>query len=229
MLYPDLVELAGYIRERGCRCSIISNGICMTDEWLAQYAPLFSTIGFSIDTFEKMVELGRVDARGNTLSLDRFKYLCRVINGVAPGCKIKMNTVVSSITQAENMRKIIEDNRLPISRWKIMKMREFNDGTHSNHDIRVSDEAFWAYVARNVPELAGRREPVMRVTTDGGMEIVVEQTVVASYIIIDAAGYLLDNADTDSHRIVADLKNENFGDALGRLTLNYGLFSARYI
>ena len=53
MLYPALIDLVQYIRDKGIGVSIITNGILMTTEWVKKNASLFKTIGFSIDSFSE--------------------------------------------------------------------------------------------------------------------------------------------------------------------------------
>ena len=50
MLYPGLVELAKYIRSKGVKVSLITNGSLMDESWIKNYAGLYETIGFSVDS-----------------------------------------------------------------------------------------------------------------------------------------------------------------------------------
>lgn len=50
MLYPGLVELTKYIRNKGVKVSLITNGSLMNEEWIKNYAWMYETIGFSVDS-----------------------------------------------------------------------------------------------------------------------------------------------------------------------------------
>lgn len=50
MLYPGLVELVQYIRDKGVKVSLITNGSLMDEEWIKSYAGMYETIGFSVDS-----------------------------------------------------------------------------------------------------------------------------------------------------------------------------------
>lgn len=43
MLYPGLVELVKYIRNKGVKISLITNGSLMDEEWIKNYAGLYET------------------------------------------------------------------------------------------------------------------------------------------------------------------------------------------
>lgn len=43
MLYPGLVELVKYIRDKGVKVSLITNGSLMDEEWIKNYAGMYET------------------------------------------------------------------------------------------------------------------------------------------------------------------------------------------
>lgn len=81
LLYPALIDLVQYIRDKGIDVSIITNGILMTTEWVKKNASLFKTIGFSIDSFSENTnrELGRMTQNGQWLTRVKFYSLCYAI------------------------------------------------------------------------------------------------------------------------------------------------------
>lgn len=44
MLYPELVELVQYIRDKGVKVSLITNGSLMDEEWIKNYAGMFENL-----------------------------------------------------------------------------------------------------------------------------------------------------------------------------------------
>lgn len=99
MLYPGLTELVKYILSKGVKVSLITNGSLMDEEWIKNYAGLYETIGFSVDSLndETNRKIGRCDRSGKTIPADRIVELCGMIRKYAPGCRIKINTVVSAL------------------------------------------------------------------------------------------------------------------------------------
>ena len=103
MLYPWLMELTKYIRSKGLKASLITNGSLMNEEWIKNYAGMYDTIGFSVDSLndETNKKIGRCNRRGKTVSTGRIVELCGLIRKYAPGCRIKINTVVSALNKDE--------------------------------------------------------------------------------------------------------------------------------
>lgn len=195
MLYPGLVELVQYIRDKGVKVSLITNGSLMDEEWAKNCAGMFETIGFSVDSIndETNRKIGRCDRNEKTIPAGRIVELCELIRKYAPGCRIKINTVVSPLNKDEVMSDFIDE--IAAYRWKILRMKPFQYGSFSNLDIQVSDEEFEEFVERN-RDRKGKEDGV---TAETGMktarrEIVVEPDMKASYVLIDSNGYLLDNA-----------------------------------
>lgn len=143
MLYPELVKLVKYIRNKGVKISLITNGSLMNEEWIKNYAGLYETIGFSVDSIndETNRKIGRCDRNGNTIPAGRrIVELCGLIRKYAPGCRIKINTVVSALNKDEIMSDFIDE--ITADRWKILRMKPFQYGGFSNLDIQVSNEEF---------------------------------------------------------------------------------------
>lgn len=230
MLYPGLIELVKYIRGKGVKVSLITNGSLMNEEWIKNYAGLYETIGFSVDSLDDETnrKIGRCDRSGKTIPASRIVKLCGLIRKYAPGCRIKINTVVSALNKDEVMLDFIDE--IAADRWKILRMKPFQYGSFSNLDVQVSDEEFEKFVERN----RDRKGKADGVTAEAGMEtarreIVVEPDMKASYVLIDSNGCLLDNAvDEMTPVVVCDCLREDFADGLRRLTLDRERYEARY-
>lgn len=230
MLYPGLVELAKYIRSKGVKVSLITNGSLMDESWIKNYAGLYETIGFSVDSIndETNRKIGRCDRNGNTILAGRIVELCGLIRRYAPECRIKINTVVSALNKDEVMCDFIDE--IAADRWKILRMKPFQYGSFSNLDIQVSNEEFEEFVERN----RERRRKEYGVTAETGIEtakreVIVEPDMKASYVLIDSNGCLLDNAvDEMTPVVVCDCLREDFTEGLRKLTLDREKYEARY-
>ena len=237
MLYPWLAELVKYIRSKGIKVSLITNGSLMDEEWIKNYAGLYETIGFSVDSLsdETNKKIGRCDKSGKTIPANRIVKLCGMIRKYAPGCRIKINTVVSALNKDEVMSDFID--KIAADRWKILRMKPFQYGSFSNLDIQVSDEEFERFVERNREK---NREKDKEDGKEAGAaaeagaetarrEVVVEPDMKASYVLIDSNGCLLDNAvDEITPVAVCDCLREDFAEGLRRLTLDKKKYEARY-
>ena len=242
MLYPELVKLVKYIRNKGVKISLITNGSLMDEEWIKSYAWMYETIGFSVDSIndETNRKIGRCDRNGNTIPAGRIVELCGLIRKYAPGCRIKINTVVSALNKDEVMSDFIYE--IATDRWKILRMKPFQYGSFSNLDIQVSDEEFERFVERNKEKNRekNKKESRKRKGKEDGTaakagvetakrEVVIEPDMKASYVLIDSNGYLLDNAvDEMTPVAVCDCLRESFADWLRRLTLDREKYEARY-
>ena len=230
MLYPGLVELVKYIRSKGVKASLITNGSLMDEEWIKNYAGMYETIGFSVDSLddETNKKIGRCDRNGKTIPASRIVKLCGMIRKYAPGCRIKINTVVSALNKDEVMSDFIDE--IAADRWKILRMKPFQYDGFSNLDIQVSDAEFLRFVEKNRKK--DRKEGGKEAGAGAELaerEVVVEPDMRASYVLIDSNGCLLDNAvDEMTPVAVCDCLREDFADGLRRLTLDRKRYEARY-
>lgn len=231
MLYPGLTELVKYIRSKGVKASLITNGSLMDEEWIKNYSGLYETIGFSVDSLDDETnrKIWRCDRSGKTMPSGRIVELCGLIRKYAPGCRIKINTVVSALNKDEAMSDFIDE--IAADRWKILRMKPFQYGSFSNLDIQVSDEEFEEFVERNREK---NREKDKEDGKEAGVEtarreVVVEPDMKASYVLIDSNGCLLDNAVDEITPVAAcDCLREDFAEGLRRLTLDMEKYEARY-
>ena len=238
MLYSWLIELTKYMRNKGVKVSLITNGSLMNEEWIKNCAGMFETIGFSVDSIndETNRNIGRCDRNGKTIPPGRIVELCELIRKYAPGCRIKINTVVSALNKDEVMSDFIDE--IAADRWKILRMKPFQYDNFSNLDIQVSDEEFEEFVERNKEKREKKEEKEAEKEIRAGAkawtetarrEIVVEPDMKASYVLIDSNGCLLDNAvDEMTPVAVCDCLKEDFAEGLRRLTLDREKYEARY-
>lgn len=230
ILYPGLAELVKYIRSKGIKVSLITNGSLMDEEWIKNYARLYETIGFSVDSLddETNKKIGRCDRNGKTIPASRIVKLCGMIRKYAPGCRIKINTVVSALNKDEVMSDFIDE--IAADRWKILRMKPFQYDGFSNLDIQVSNAEFLRFVEKNRKK--DRKEGGKEAGAGAELaerEVVVEPDMRASYVLIDSNGCLLDNAvDELTPVAVCNCLREDFAEGLRRLTLDRKKYEARY-
>ena len=237
LLHKDLIDIAKYINYKNIKCSLITNGFSMTNEWIKQNAKYFSTIGFSIDSFEKetLIKIGRNNTNGEILSKERFKEICDLIKENNPKCNIKINTVVTLLNKNECLSKIIKELNIQISRWKIFKMDIFKNDFFDNSNLQVTNQQYYSFIKRNMNEIDVIYEDniinnnISNIFYDkNGMEIIIEKDVNASYIMIDANGYLVDDSKNDNYTNIINCLIDDFSYGLNILPLNKELYFSRY-
>ena len=231
LLYPHLASLAEYALSLGCDCSIITNGSCIDEEWIKNNAHLFSTIGFSLDSFspDTLRAIGCCDVNGNILSIDRIKHIFTLIKKYNPSAKIKINTVVSAVNKDENLGESIKNYQLPVDRWKILRMARFENDRFSNTDITITDEEYTAYITRSLASLGiTAEEGKVLYRTGAGTEIVCESDLNGTYIMVDAGGHLVDDTKNSSYVRIIDCTETPFADGIEKLTFKSDIYEARY-
>lgn len=234
LIYKDLPILAQYIRYKGARLSIITNGFLMSNEWIDKNAKYYNTIGFSIDSFipDIQIEQGRCTSDKKILTLDRFKEICLRIHNVSPETKLKINTVVTALNKSENIAasiKTLQKSGVKISRWKIIRMDIFKNESFDNSDIAISDEEYKDFAKLNLKEFKTELGETSLIHIDeNGMDIVVEEDVAGAYIMIDANGNLVDNTKNLNYVSLINCVTENFEEGMKQLSFDHDLYFSRY-
>lgn len=209
LLYPHIDELIQYIYNKGYEVSIITNGLLLTDEWLEKNAKYIDTIGISVDSFneETLLAMGRKTLKNEFLSPTRLIELCKKIKQY--GIKLKLNTVVTKLNYKEDFTQIIKE--LDVDRWKVLKMKIFKNESFDNSDISISKKTFNTFVSKH----------------KNVNNAVFEESLVNSYIMIDASGALVDNSG-DSYTKLIDVTSEDFEEGFKQLNLDKTLYFSRY-
>ena len=209
MLYAHLGELIKYVYSLNMKVSIITNGSLMTNKWLSKYAQYIDMIGFSIDSFDKnnSIKMGRCSCKNQVFGRDKFLNIYPEL--LKHNIKIKINTVVNRFNYQEQFSKQLEG--LKIDRWKVLKMKAFDNGKFNNRDLEISMEEFNDFVEAN---------PYVN--------RIVEDSMVNSYFVVDANGILLDNSP-NSYGSVGSLLEEDFESVFNRFNFDEDLYNSRYV
>ena len=119
-LCPWLPDLIARAKEHGMVTSIVTNGSKITDLWLNDLHGSLDWIGLSIDTVdpEKLVRLGRAIA--GKVPITEAEYLDIIGEIKRHKIRLKINTVVTSVTWKENFTQFHSDWRQP-ERWKLLQ------------------------------------------------------------------------------------------------------------
>ena len=222
--HPHLNAIIRYIKENHLRCSIISNGSLLTKDWIMENAKHLETFGLSLDSIrpETMRKIGRCTKEGEVLDdakILRFIHLFREQN---PAIKIKVNTVLSKNSDTFLPHWFIRD--MHVDRWKILRAKLFEKGDWTNKDVILSDKEWQYRLSFNGLSAWKQNEKYFTLPRN----IVIEESLVASYLIVDPMGNLLDNSKNKNYVPVGNLLTEPLQNILPRLPLNEELYKNRY-
>jgi radical S-adenosyl methionine domain-containing protein 2 len=208
LLYAELDEIIEYINSKDIQVSIISNAFLLSEKRIRGFKNRVSMLGMSIDTLnpELLREMGRCTLNQEILELDRSIALCKSIK--ENGIYLKINTVVSKLNLHENLTGFIK-TACP-NRWKLLKMKRFTHDLFDNSELEITENEFKHFCSAHTR-----------------LYHVEEESLINSYIIVDAGGRLLDN-NNNSHTVIADLSKKDFKSAFHAMPFNEALYKARY-
>ena len=209
LLLPWLQELANYIHEKGAEVSLITNGSLLPSRDDILRAGAFSMIGLSIDSFNEstLEKLGRCSGNGTPLLCEQYRQLCDLVK--KRNLELKINTVVTRLNLYDDFSPIKE---IAPKRWKILRMQIFKTGDFDNSHLAIGDEEYKAFCERQKAL---------------GVPFVSEDSMRNSYIFVDPAGCLIDNAK-GRYTPVGNLLEDDFPRCFRRLPLNWELYERRY-
>jgi radical S-adenosyl methionine domain-containing protein 2 len=208
LLYEGLDEIIEYIHRRGVDVSIITNGYMLSPDRVRDFSGMLSMIGLSIDAVQEdtLVAIGRCTENRETLSSERCIAICQSIK--EQKIMLKINTVVSMLNINEDMSSFIQIT-CP-DRWKLIKMKPFDNGNIGNVDLSISDTNYKIFCARysDIPHLQ-------------------EPELANAYIMVDTSGNLVGNG-TERYIPVANLLEDDFADSFKQFPFNKNLYGKRY-
>lgn len=208
-LHPNLGELVQYSQELGLVTSLVTNGYRLEELLQAKVVP--DWVGFSVDSAEEdtLRRLGR----------SRGEYLARTVRLVdmchSLGVRVKVNTVVTSETQQEDMTALIL--RLAPERWKIFQMLPIQGRNDPVVDrLEVSDSDFWGFVRRHLE------------ADLPGLSVVPEDndTMSNSYVLVDPLGRFYSNTRWP-HEYSAPILEVGAQTALRQVDFDHDKFERR--
>ena len=214
-LCPWLPDLIARAKAHEMTTSIVTNGSRITDTWLDALNGSLDWVGLSIDTVdpEKLIHLGR--AVGGKIPITETEYLDIIRAIKQRGIRLKINTVVTSITWQEDFTEFIRLAKP--ERWKLLQalaVKGQNDAFIA--DFTVAAEEFEAYVQRN------------RIVEDDGISVTPEsnEAMTESYVMVDPAGRFFDNAQ-GFYRYSTPILRVGVAEALKQVSIDPEQFRQR--
>ncbi|SQD76696.1 viperin family antiviral radical SAM protein [Moritella yayanosii] len=211
ILKQRFAEIANKAAELGFNLSLITNGHYLTNEFIDNYANLFSMIGISFDSLFSLgrIQIGRVDRKGYSLTNGELLSKVARLRAVNPAIKIKINTVVNSVNQNEDFNQLI--TQIAPYKWKVLRVLPV-----LNDNLTISKTEFDAFVTRH-----NKQQQLMSVEDN--------QTMVNSYLMLDPKGRFYKNEMVDGDYQYSDcLLESSVKTALTQTDTNWQRFAQRY-
>jgi len=214
-LCPWLPELIAHAKSRGLVTMLVTNGSLCTRKYLTRIAADLDWLTLSIDSLvlEANIAIGRVDGRG--MPLDAAAYGAILADARALGIRTKVNTVVNSVNQHEDLSDFLAGSG--IARWKVLQVMAVA-GQNDEHiaQLAVTRGAFDAFVARHTG-LAVE-----------GIRIVPEpvEDIRGSYAMIDRRGRFFDSL-SGAHRYSEPILEIGVARAFSQISFDREAFEER--
>ena len=215
VLHKDFHALVNYAYDQGFKLSIITNGSLMLSQQLMppDLFDKFDTLGISVDSInpKTLVSLGACNKSNDVLTYEKLSQLITLARSINPNIKIKLNTVITNLNADEDLTMIGKE--FGIERWKILRMKIFAHEGITNAALAPSQADFDGFVARH---------------SDVSENVVPENDLTRSYIMVDNQGRLLDD-EGDDYKVVGNLLMENFTKVFKRYAFDENTYSSRYV
>jgi radical S-adenosyl methionine domain-containing protein 2 len=215
-LYRRLPEMLAAAKAEGALTNVVTNGTLIDAAWLAANANVldFLTLSADSDRADTLAALGR--AAPNRAPLDAAHYIALAEAARAAGIRVKVNTVVTRLNDAEDIAAFIR--AIAPARWKILQAAPVA-GQNDAHIAALTPArpAFDAYVARHTAALAGT-----------GIRVVPEpiETIRGSYVMVDPQGRFFDSV-TGTHHYSRPILDAGLDAAFAEVAFDPAKFDAR--
>jgi len=214
VLYKGFAELVNYAYDQGFKLSIITNGSLMLNPKLMppELFAKFDTLGISVDSInpKTLVALGACNKSHEVLSYDKLSRLIAIARSANPAIRIKLNTVITNLNADEDLT--IIGKELDIARWKMLRMKLFIHEGFNNASLLATQDDFNGFVNRHA---------------EVSRDIVPENDLTRSYIMVDNQGRLLDD-ETEEYKVVGNLLTEDFTTVFDRYAFDEATYASRY-
>lgn len=168
LLLPNILELIQYAKEKGIAVSLTTNGILLKDNVLDFCLKNLDWLTLSLDGVTEDVQINMSRNRNHVKRIfDIFKAINSSPNTL---CKIKINTLVSSVNK-EFITDIVDfiiSN--PIHRWKLFQFVPLRGTAKINSSqFFISDEDFYATVEK-VRKKMGKKADLLSISDRNNIE-----------------------------------------------------------
>lgn len=214
-LCPWLLDLLQHAKSLGLVTMLVSNGAKMQEgAWLPTHAPWLDWVALSIDS--TIVETNRKIGRmvGRRFVPDGAFYRTILQSLHAAECRLKVNTVISSLNWQEDFTAFFQG--LDIERWKVLQALHVNgENDAAFPKMGVTPDQFNAFVERHQ-------------SLSQAMTLAIEDNdaMRGSYMMVDPLGRFFSNVH-GGHRYSAPIWDVGWDEARRQVAIDEKKFLAR--
>lgn len=211
LLQKRFSRLLTVAKNLGFELSLITNGHFLTENFIEQYAPLFSMVGISYDSQLSISqkEIGRVDRKGESISPDSLQLKVALLRQVNPNIQIKINTVVNAVNQFEDFNRLI--TAINPNKWKVLQVLPVE-----NDAFQITNQSFNHFLIRHK-----KLEKYISAEDNSSMT--------QSYLMINPEGKFYQNKPNgNGYSYSQDIIATGVEEALQQVKLDWTAFSNRY-
>ena len=197
-------------KQRKFSLSAITNGSRLNNDLVTLIADDFNSIGFSVDSLDSPtnIKIGRTEKSG-VMDTDKVLKDISLIKELNPSIDIKINTVVSSLNQTEDLSAFI-DQAAP-NKWKVFKVLPV-----ITRENEVSQDDFIEFLERH-----SKFENIISSEDNDEMT--------DSYLMIDPIGRFFQNSILGSgYSYSTPIVNTGIEEALNEINFDPEKFHGRY-
>lgn len=197
-------------KQRKFSLSAITNGSRLNNELVTLISNDFNSIGFSVDSLDSPtnIKIGRTEKSG-VMDTDKVLRDISLIKELNPSIDIKINTVVSSLNQSEDLSAFI-DQAAP-NKWKVFKVLPV-----ITRENEVSQDDFIEFLERH-----SKFENIISSEDNDEMT--------DSYLMIDPIGRFFQNSILGSgYSYSTPIVNTGIEQALNEINFDPEKFHGRY-
>jgi len=210
LTYPYLQEVIDMVCSCGMTCSLVTNGLLLTKDFIDRNNKKMSCIGISVDSLQESTNriIGRCSSSGRTLTQSDMEQRCRWIREA--GIDLKINICYSRLNHKEDFipfLEVVKPNRIKLFQMLIVK--GINEG--SSRDVLSIDD-----FNDVVHQFDGTR-------------IVAESNELMenSYLIVNSKGELI-GKENGAERIIGSLLETSFKELVDQSGIVAARFFQRY-
>ncbi len=214
LLCPWLPKLIKEAKSLGLTTMIVTNGSLLTEDFLRSNRNYLDWITISIDSLEEDVNqnIGRGIAGKKPISSKKYQSIIERIHFYRYGLKI--NTVVNSYNQSEDMNDFIQIEHP--KRWKVFQalpVKGQNDACIE--ELSIHQAAFESFIVQH-----DKSNQYTNLVSESNDEMQ------GSYVLIDPAGRFFDNVSGE-YRYSQKILEIGIEDAIKQVRTDYRKFKAR--
>ncbi|MFW6359942.1 MAG: viperin family antiviral radical SAM protein [Chroococcales cyanobacterium] len=147
-LCPWLFELVELAHNLGMITTIVTNSSTLTEEKVAQFAPILDWLGISLDSINPETNLKTGRAVSGQVSLTPEHYYKIASSAHTHGLKLKINTVVNQTNYSEDLSDFIL--KIKPQRWKVFQVLQvIGQNDHSLGNLEIPQNWYNRFLERH--------------------------------------------------------------------------------